>query len=154
MEPQIRHYDISRLEVSPSWAEKAAVFLAITCFMFGFRWIMESLLHWAHRPGIGALIMPVVVGAWCAFTSFKGGSVIVGQDFIEGRTLIGRWTFKKRIGREQIKSISEDRRGVYIRDRGKFAARILGLIFIPASTPDYQEIRSILSGWAPVQTQQ
>ena len=149
MERQIRHYDISRLEVSPSWAEKAVVFLAITCFIFGFRWIIESLLHWAHGLGIETLIMPVVVGAWCAFTSFKGGSVIIGQDFIEGRTLISRWTFKKRIGREQIKSISEDRRGLKVMDRGGFA-RMLGFVFIPASMLKYQEIRSELALWASI----
>jgi hypothetical protein len=153
MEPQIRHYDISRLEASPSWAEKAVVFLAITCFIFGFRWIVESLLHSKHQPVIETLIMPVVVGAWLAFTSFKGGSIIIGQDSIEGRTLVGGLTFKKRIERQQIKSIAENRRGLYIRDRGKFAARILGLIFIPASTLEYKEIKSILSGWSSIQAQ-
>lgn len=59
--------------------------------------------------------------------------LIIGHNFIEARTRTGSLPFKKRIGREQIKSISETRRGIYIRDRGKFAARILGLIFIPAS---------------------
>jgi hypothetical protein len=153
MEPQIRHYDISRLEVSPSWAEKAAVFLAIACFMFGFRWIIEGLLHWARRPAIETLIMPVVVGAWCAFTSFKGGSVIIGQDFIEGRTRIGRWTLKKRIGREYIQSVSEGKRGLRIMDRGRFGSIMLGFILVPATMSNYQEIKSILSGWAPVQAQ-
>ncbi|HEY2171439.1 MAG TPA: hypothetical protein VGJ30_17570 [Candidatus Angelobacter sp.] len=149
MELQTRHYDISRLEVSPSWAEKTVVFFAITCFMFGFRWIIESLLHWKHQPVIETLIMPVVVGAWCAFTAFQGGSVIIGQNFIEGRTLIGRWTFKKRIGREEIKSISENRRGLKVMDRGGFA-RMLRFVFIPASLLKYQEIRSELALWAPV----
>jgi hypothetical protein len=95
MEIQIRHYDISRLEASPSWVEKGFVFLAITGFMFGFHWIIESLFHWEHRSVIEALIMPVVVGGWLAFTAFQGGSIIIGHDFIEGRTLVGRWTFKK-----------------------------------------------------------
>jgi hypothetical protein len=149
MEPQIRRYDISRLEASPSWAEKTVVFLAITCFIFGFHWIIESLLHLEHRPGIGTLIMPVVVGAWCAFTSFKGGSVIIGHDFIEGRTLVGRLTFKKRIGREQIRAISENRRGLKVMDRDGFA-RMLGFVFIPASLPEYREIRSELALWAAV----
>jgi hypothetical protein len=102
-----------------------------------------------HQPVIETLIMPVVVGAWCAFTSFKGGSITIGQDFIEGRTLVGRWTFKKRIGREQIKAISENRRGLKIVDRGGFA-RMLGFVFVPASLLKYQEIRSELALWAPV----
>jgi hypothetical protein len=28
---------------------------------------------------------------------------------------------------------------------------MLGFIFIPATVPEYQEIKSILSGWAPLQ---
>jgi hypothetical protein len=152
MEPQIRHYDISRLEVSPSWGEKAVVFLAITCFIFGFRWIIESLLHSKHEPVIETLIMPVVVGAWCAFTAFQGGSIIIGHDFIERRTLIGRLAFKKCIGREQIRSIAETRRGLRIMDRGKFGSFMLGFIVVPATIPEYQEIRAELIGWAPVKT--
>jgi hypothetical protein len=150
MEPQIRHYDISRLEASPSWGEQAAVFLAITCFMFGFRWIIESLFHLKHQPVIDTLILPAVVGAWCAFSAFKGGSVIIGHDFIERRTLIGKWTLKNRIGREQIKSISENRRGLCVMDRGKFAAKMRGYVFVPASLPKYQEIRSELAEWTPI----
>jgi hypothetical protein len=153
MKLQTHHYDISRLEASPSLAEKVAVFLAVTCLMFGFHWLIESLLRWEHRSGIEALIMPIVVGVWCAFTAFQGGSVIIGQDFIEGRTLVGQWTFKKRIGREQIKSISENKRGLRIMDRGKSGSLMLGSILVPATMPEYKEIKSILSGWAPVQAQ-
>jgi hypothetical protein len=150
MELQTCHYDISRLEASPSWAETAVVFLAVTCLMFGFRWSLESLLHWKHQPVIETLIMPVVVGAWLAFTSFKGGSITIGQDFIEGRTLVGRLTFKKRIGREQIKSISESKRGLAVMDRGAFSTRMLGFIFVPSTMPEYQQIRSELARWAPI----
>ena len=38
-------------------------------------------------------------------------------------------------------------------DRGEFGARMLGFVFVPATMPEYQEIKSILSGWAPVQAQ-
>jgi len=117
----------------------------------GIRWIIESLSYSKHQPVIDTLIMPAVVGAWCAFIFFKGGSVIIGHDFIESRTLLGRWTFNKRIGREQIKSMSENKRGLCVMDRGKCAARMLGFIFIHATLPEYQEIKSILSGWVPIQ---
>ena len=59
--------------------------------------------------------------------------LIIGHNFIEARTRTGSLPFKKRIEREQIKSISETKRGIDIRRSGKFAVRILGLIFIPAS---------------------
>jgi hypothetical protein len=151
MEPDVRQYDISRLKASPSRGETAAMFLAVTCSIFGIRWIIESLSHSKHQPVIATLIMPVMVGAWCAFTSFKGGSVIIGHDFIEKRTLVGRLTFKKRIGREQIKFISENKRGLAVMNRGRFATWMLGFIVVPATLPEYQEIKSILSGWAPLQ---
>jgi len=117
----------------------------------GIRWIIESLSYSKHQPVIATLIMPVMVGAWCAFTLFKGGSVTIGSDFIEGHTLVGRCTFKKRLGREQIKSISENKRGLSVMGRGRFATWMLGFIFIPATVPEYQEIKSILSGWVPIQ---
>ena len=76
---------------------------------------------------------------------------MIGDDFIESRTLL-RWSqHRKRIGRGKIKSISEDKRGLFVMDRGKFAARMLGFVFVPATMPEYQEIKTILSGWAPVQ---
>jgi hypothetical protein len=57
---------------------------------------------------------------------------------------------KKRIYRERMKSIKENNRGIFVMDRGNFAARMLGFVFIPATMPEYQEIRSELAQWAPV----
>ncbi|HSK45565.1 MAG TPA: hypothetical protein VLA83_16940 [Candidatus Binatia bacterium] len=127
--------------------------------MFGFRWVIESFLHDKHQPILEALIMPVVVGAWCAYRPLKGGlpqgggSVIIGDDFIE-RNMGATWFgFKKRIRREQIKSISEGKRGLRVMNHGKFGSIMLGFLFVPATMPEYQEIKSILSGWASVQAQ-
>ncbi len=94
-------------------------------------------------------------GPWAVF-AFRparrwfptGGSLIIGDDFIEGRTRYNGFTFKKRIRREQIKSISENRRGLCVMDRGEFAARMLGFVSIPATMPEYEQIRSELAGWA------
>lgn len=104
--------------------------------------------------------MPVVLGVWFAFSPFRygspqgGGSVIIGDDFIESHTHYNGFTLKKkRMTREKIKFILENKRGLCVMDRGKFAARMLGFIFIPRTMPEYQEIKSILSGWAPVQGQ-
>jgi hypothetical protein len=72
---------------------------------------------------------------------------------VEGRTHAQWVTYKKRIRRDRIKSISENKRGLCVMDRGEFAARMLGFVFVPATIPEYQEIKSILRGWAPVQAQ-
>ena len=161
MEAAIRQYDIPPRQISLSWWKKMAVFFAVGCFMFGFRWVIEGLMHWEHEPFIRALLMPVVFGLWFAFRPLNGwlpqggGSVIIGDDFIESRMQYNGFTFKKRIiPRERIKSISENKRGLCVMDQGKFAARMLGFIFIPRPTPEYQEIKSILSGWAPIQAKQ
>jgi hypothetical protein len=75
----------------------------------------------------------------------------MGENFVEGRTKARWFTFTKRIYRDRIKSISENKWGMCVMDRGQFAARMLGFVFVPATMPEYQEIRLILSGWAPVQ---
>jgi hypothetical protein len=157
MEPSVRQYDFTAPQISFSWRKKVTLFLAVGCFMFGFRWIIESILHWDHHSIIRALIEPVVFAAVLVFRPLNrwfpqdGGSVVIGQDFVEGRTRTSWFTFKKRIRRDRIKSISENSRGLCVMDRGEFAARMLGFVFIPATVPEYQEIKSILSGWAPVQ---
>jgi len=157
METAIHQYQIPIRESSLSWGKKVALFFAVGCFMFSFRWIIESFLYWKHQPILEALILPVVLGFSFAFRPLRhwfpqgGGSVIIGDDFIESRIEYNGFTFKKRIiRRERIKSISENKRGLCVMDRGKFAARMLGFIFIPAAMPEYQEIRSELSRWAPV----
>ena len=157
METAIRQYEIQPRQISLSWWKKVAVFFAVGFFMFSLRWIIESFLHWKHQPILEALILPVVLGFSFAFRPLRrwfpqgGGSVIIGDDFIESRIEYNGFTFKKRIiRRERIKSISENRRGLCVMDRGKFAVRMLGFIFIPAAMPEYQEIRSELSRWAPV----
>ena len=155
MEAAIRQYDIPPRRISLSWWKKVALFFAVGCFMFGFRWVVESLLHWTHQPFIEALILPVVLGFSFAFRPLSrwlpgGGSVIIGDDFIEGRTRANWFTFKKRISRDQIKSISENKRGLCVMDRGEFAARMLGFVFVPATMPEYQEIKALLMRWVPV----
>jgi hypothetical protein len=158
MEPAVRQYEIQPLEINLPWSKKVVLFFALSCFIFGFRWVIENLLHDKHRPILEALIMPVVVGAWCAYRPLKpwllqsSGSVIMGDNFIE-RNMGATWFgYKKRIRRDQIKSISEGKRGLRVMSRGKFESIMLGYIFVPATMPEYQEIKSILSGWAPVQT--
>jgi hypothetical protein len=161
MEPAIRQYDfaVTVRPISFSWQKKVALFFAVGCFAFGFRWMIESLLHWEHHSIIRALIEPIVLAAVFVFRPLNrwvpqgGGSVVIGQDFVEGRTRTSWFTFKKRIRRDRIKSISENSRGLCVMDRGEFAARMLGFVFIPATLPEYQEIRSTLTQWAPLKAQ-
>ena len=156
MQAAIRQYEIQPRVIHFSWWKKIALFFAISCFTFAFRWIVDRSLHWEYRSTMSALIMAVVLGAVFAFRPANrwfptGGSLIIGDDFIERRTQYNEFTLKKRMSREKIKSISENIRGLYVMDRGKFVARMRGFIFIPATMPEYQEIKSILSGWAPLQ---
>jgi hypothetical protein len=157
MEPAIREYEIQLRQISLSWRKKVALFFLVGCFMFGFRWIIESFFHWEHQPILEALILPVALGAYFAFRPFSrwflqpSVRVIIGDDFIEIRVRSAFFRYKKRIRREQIKSISEGRRGLRVMHRGKFGSIMPSFILIPATMPEYQEIKSILSGWAPVQ---
>lgn len=159
MEPAVRQYEIQLPKASWSWQKKVVLFFAVGFFTFGFRWIIESFFHWEHQPTLEALITPVAVAASFVFRPISrwfpesGGSMIIGDDFIESRMRSTWFQYKKRIRREQIKSISEGGRGLRVMDRGKFGTRMLGFIFVPATMPEYQEIKSILSGWAPLQGQ-
>jgi hypothetical protein len=123
-----------------------------------FRWVTEYLFHWKHQIEMGTLFVPI--GLAVLFTVrpiqnqfLRGGSVILGDDFIEGRPLISGFTFKKHIRRDQIKSISENRRGLRIKDWSGFGAFMSGFVFVPATMPEYQEIKAVLAQWAPIQTQ-
>jgi hypothetical protein len=155
MEPAIRQYEIQPPQIKVSWWKRIALFFGIGCFTFIFRWIVEGIFHWGRQPVPESLFMPVVLGAALGLRFPKwlsrGGCLIIGEDFVEGRTRAQWFTFKKRIRRQRIKSISESKRGLCVMDRGEFAARMLGFVFVPATMPEYQEIKSILSGWAPVQ---
>ena len=96
---------------------------------------MESFLHDKHRPILEALIMPVVVGAACAYRPLNpwllqgSARVIIGNDFIERRMGANWFRYKKRIWRDRIKSISEGERRLRVMDRGKFGSAMLGYIF-------------------------
>jgi hypothetical protein len=154
MEPAVRQYEIPLPQIKMSWWRRIALFLGISCCAFIFRWIVEGIFHWSSEPMPESLLLPVALGAFFSlrFPWFpKGGSLMIGEDFVEGRTRAQWSTYKKRIRRDRIKSISESKRGLYVMDRGEFAARMLGFVFVPATVPEYQEIKSILSGWAPVQ---
>jgi len=155
MEAALRQYEIQPRVIHFSWWKRIALFFVFSCFAFGFRWIVDISLHWERESTLRALIMAVALGGLFAFRPQRwfprGASIIIGDDFIEGRTQYNWSTFKKRIGREKIKSISENRRGLCVMDRNKFAARMLGFVFVPATIPEYQEIRSELAQWAPIQ---
>ena len=155
MEPAVRQYEIQPPQIKVSLWRRVALFLGIGCFTFIFRWIVEGIFHWGHRPMPESLFMPVALGAVFSLRFPKwlprGGSLIIGEDFLEGRTRAQWFTYKKRIPRDRIKSISENKRGLCVMDRGRVAAGMLGFIFVPASMPGYQEIRSELALWAPIQ---
>ena len=154
MEPAVRQYEIQPPQIKVSLWRRVALFLGIGCFTFIFRWIVEGIFHWGHRLMPESLFMPVVLGAVFSLRFPKwlgrGGSLIIGEDFLEGRTRAQWFTYKKRIRRDRIKSISENRLGLCVMDRSEFAARMLGFVFVPARMPEYQEIRSELSRWAPI----
>jgi hypothetical protein len=159
MEPDVRQYEIQPRQTSLSRRNKVGMFFVMGGLTLIIGWGGERFFHWTQQSLTRSLLSSAVAGALFVFRPFGywippgNKSLIIGPDFVEVRTRTGWLTLKKRIGREQIKSISENRRGIYVRDHGKLAAKMLGFIFVAATMPEYQEIKSILSGWAPLQTQ-
>jgi hypothetical protein len=157
MEPTVRQYEFVPPQITLPWWKKGIVFLAVACFMFIFRWGIDAFTHSPHEL-FRTLILSVVFGVVFAFRPFgrpisRGGSLIIGEGFIEGHTRARWFTFKKRISRDRIKSISENRQGLCIMDRSEFAARMLGFIFVPATMPEYQEIKATLARWAALKSE-
>src|ERR1700748_1861881 len=92
VEAAIRQYEIQPRVIHFSWWKKIALFFAISCFAFGFRWVLDTSLHWEHRSTMSAVIMAVALGAVFAFRPARhwfptSGSLIIGDNFIEGHTL-------------------------------------------------------------------
>ncbi len=157
MDPAVRQYEILPRAIQMSWLKRTGLFFAVSFSMFGFRWIVDRLMHWERESFFVTLMMPVVFGIVFGWRlperQARGDSLIIGPDFVERRTRFNWFTIKRRIARKRIKRISESNRGLFIRGRSEFAERMLGFIVVPATMPEYQEIKSILSGWAPVQAQ-
>jgi hypothetical protein len=154
MEANVREYEVQLSQVNISWAKRVLWFCAILEFAFCLRWIGDAIWHSPHEPLIQSLFMPVVIAASLVFGSSLRSRprmiVVIGDDFIENRVRASWFRYKKRIRRERIRSIWENRHGLRVMDRGKFGSRMLGFIFIPATMAEYQEIRSELARWAPV----
>jgi hypothetical protein len=157
MEPAVRQYDFTSPPINLSWQKKVIMFFVVGGLTFMIGWCGKRFFHWTQQSLIRSLFSSAAAGALFVFWPFGHGhpprtsKLILGHDFIESCRRANWFTVKKRIRREQIQAISEDQRGLRIMDRGKFGSIMLGFIFIPATVPEYQEIKSILSGWAPLQ---
>jgi hypothetical protein len=157
MEPAVRQYDLTSPPINLFWPKKVIMFFVVGGLTFMIGWCGKRFFHWTQQSLIRSLFSSAAAGALFVFWPFGHGhpprtsKLILGHDFIESCRRANWFTVKKRIRREQIQAISEDQRGLRIMDRGKFGSIMLGFIFIPATVPEYQEIKSILSGWAPLQ---
>lgn len=157
MDSNVRQYEIPFPPRKLSWRKKLVWFFITFVYAFAFRWLCEVLFHWKHRPFPEALIFPVIFAALYVFLPrFKWtrsiGSVLLAESFVEGRAHTGWYTMKKRIYRDRIKSITENRYGMCVMDRSEFLARMTRFIFIPATLPEYAEIRYTLAQWHPIKS--
>jgi hypothetical protein len=99
---------------------------------------------------------------WIMRRTFGRGQleIILGDDFVETRYNHGFAIFRRRrIQRGIVRGISEvsraalvgpRRKGLVVRDRSVFGARMLGYVFIPERIPEYVEIKQKLAEWAPI----
>jgi len=152
MNADVRQYEIPGRAIKLGFGKRCLLFIALVPILLGLRWILEAAFHWRHTGLIEELITPVVVGAVFAFRPLnwlgpQETTLILGEDFVEARAKYNWLTFKKSIRRENIRSVSENKWGLTVMDRGEFAARMLGFVFVPARLPEYEEVRAILVQW-------
>jgi hypothetical protein len=157
MNSNVRQYDFPARKISISLKKRLALFLSVVCLAFLLGWAADSLFRWPYRRSFfGELIFPVMLATAFAIRAktflqpFSGGSLLLADNFVESRSKARWFTVKKRIYRDGIRSITENKYGLLIKDRGEFAARMLGFVIVPATLPEYQDIRSELAQWAPI----
>lgn len=154
MEQIVSEYEIPPAPAGASWKKKGLLFLAIVIFALAFHWILQSLFGWKHESLPRQLVLAVALGAVFTLRPFRVGqraTLVLGDGFLERRTETSSFKRKRRIERGAIKSIKEGRGGIMVMDRNEFAARMLGFIFIPRRLPEYQQVRSALSQWHPIE---
>jgi hypothetical protein len=165
---QAKQYFItSPFSKKPSLVARLRIFFWCFAFMVLLRWVMGRFLFHEHyhrgefETWLEILLLPTVLSFTYALRfhiMFGWNSLLtVGDDFVE-QTVIARYmNIKKRIERQRVRSVSEvsrvrfgiHKRGVAVRDRGKFAAWLLGYVFVPATIEDYDVVKAKLLSWAP-----
>lgn len=157
MAAETRQYDITLGPQHISSGKRLLHFLGYFVFFVAFWWAYEQVLGRPQQPLIEVCIMPFVLALM--FTFFLGrphpATLEIGEDFVERCIQIRWFTLRKRIFRNKVKSASEINlrfagRGLAVMDRGEFGSRMLGFVFVPATTPEYEEIKSQLVSWAPL----
>lgn len=162
-----QYFIISPFSKKPSLVARLRIFFASFAFMVVLYWVLDHFIfHESHQYGLfdrwfRILLFPTVLSFTYALrfhVMFGWNSLLtVGDDFVE-QTVITRYiNMKKRIERHRVRSVSEvsrvrfgiHKRGVAVRDRGKFAAWLLGYVFVPATVEDYDVVKAKLLSWAP-----
>lgn len=165
---QAKQYFIaSPFSKKPSTVARLRIFFGCFIFMVLLRWGMGSFLFNEHyhrgefETWLEILLLPTVLSLTYALrfhTMFGWNSLLtLGDDFVERVMFVRFVTVKKRIERHRVRSVREvsrvrlgiHRRGVAVRDRGAFAAWLLGYVFVPATVDDYETIKAKLLNWTP-----
>lgn len=168
MTGQAKQYFIaSRFTKKLSLAARFRIFFGSFVLLVLVYWVLdrfifhESFKYGAFDRWFRILLFPTVLSFTYALrfhTIFGWNSVLtVGDDFVERISFTRYSSFKKRIERHRVRSVSEvsrvrfgiHKRGVAVRDRGKFAAWLLGYVFVPDTVEDYDVVKAKLLSWAP-----
>jgi hypothetical protein len=165
---QTRHYFIaSRFSNKLSLAARFRIFFGSFALLVLVDWVLDRFIfHESYKYGFfdrwfRILLFPTVLSFTYAlrFHTIFGwnSSLVLGDDFIEQIRFTRYNTFKKRIERNRVRSVSEVSRarfgihirGLAVRDRGGFAAWFFGYVFVPDTIEDYDAVKAKLLNWAP-----
>ena len=165
---QVKQYFITS-PFNKKFSGKARLCIFLGCFVFLvlLYWVLDRFVfHETYQYAsfdrwLRILLFPAVLSFTYALrfhTMFGWDSLLtVGDDFVERVTFARYVNLKKRIERHRVRSVYEvsrvrfgtQIRGVAVRDRGKFAAWLLGYVFVPVTMEDYDAVKAKLLSWAP-----
>jgi hypothetical protein len=153
------------LGIGVTWKRKVLAVLIFGIILFLFMWVCSvltparfglhrGLLSIAFQAGWTSLIY----GSLMAFVpgiSRRGRAVIeisVENDSISSRIRPGG--MRRTVRRGKIRSIFEIKGrlgGIGISERSEFGARMLGYVHVPASLPEYEELKRLAESWRVVE---
>ncbi len=157
MEAAIREYAIPRRRAPFFVWRRLAEFLSIAMLVLFLQWAHSAAFKRPPRDAFDVIFMPLLLAAWFTtgpltrlFSERK--SLTLGEDFIEYRAKSRISRDRRHIRRDRITSLRETEEGLLVQDQSKMGTFMLSNILVPASMPEYNEIKETLLRWKAAAT--
>jgi hypothetical protein len=151
MEAAIREYAIPRRGIWIPALKGLATFVGLAALSMLVHWGFDSVPNRTHHlDALEVLCLPVLLAAWWTFEPLvfpERKSLTLGEDFIEYRAKSRILSDRRHLRRDRITSLRETKEGLWVKDSSPFGTFMLSTVLVPASMPEYNEIKETLLRW-------